>query len=177
MVSGSISLPSEGFFSPFPHGTGSLSVTEEYLAVEGGPPSFTQDFTCPALLRIPLGRPRFRLLDSHHLWLTFPDHSAIDFGSRCGVLQPRPHLRGIGLGSSRFARRYYGNLILISLPPGTEMFHFPGLAPLRVPRHDSWWVSPFGHPRIKACFLLPVAFRRLLRPSSPLCAKASTMCP
>ena len=26
-VSGSISLPSPGFFSPFPHGTGSLSVT------------------------------------------------------------------------------------------------------------------------------------------------------
>jgi hypothetical protein len=28
MVSGSISLPSPGFFSPFPHGTSSLSVTE-----------------------------------------------------------------------------------------------------------------------------------------------------
>jgi hypothetical protein len=57
------------------------------------------------------------------------------------------------------------------------MFHFPGLAPLRVMGHDSHWVSPFGHPRIKACFLLPAAFRRLLRPSSPLCAKASTVCP
>ena len=66
---------------------------------------------------------------------------------------------------------------LISLPPGTEMFHFPGLAPFRVMGHDSHWVSPFGHPRIIACFLLPAAFRRLLRPSSPLCAKASTVCP
>ena len=27
-VSGSISLPSPGFFSPFPHGTGSLSVSQ-----------------------------------------------------------------------------------------------------------------------------------------------------
>ena len=70
-----------------------------------------------------------------------------------------------------------GESRLISLPPGTEMFHFPGLAPLRVMGHDSHWVSPFGHPRIKACFLLPAAFRRLLRPSSPLCAKASTVCP
>ena len=26
-ISGSISLPSPGFFSPFPHGTGSLSVS------------------------------------------------------------------------------------------------------------------------------------------------------
>ena len=42
--------PNKGFFSPFPHGTSSLSVTEEYLGLEGGPPIFKQDFTCPALL-------------------------------------------------------------------------------------------------------------------------------
>ena len=28
----------------------SLSVTYEYLGLEGGPPMFRQDFTCPALL-------------------------------------------------------------------------------------------------------------------------------
>jgi hypothetical protein len=49
-VSGTVSLPLSGCFSPFPHGTGSLSVTEEYLGLEGGPPMFRQDFTCPALL-------------------------------------------------------------------------------------------------------------------------------
>ena len=49
-VSGSISLPSPGFFSPFPHGTGSLSVGQEYLALEDGPPMFRQGFTCPVLL-------------------------------------------------------------------------------------------------------------------------------
>ena len=49
-VSGSFSLPSPGFFSPFPHGTGSLSVNQEYLALEYGPPIFRQDNTCPALL-------------------------------------------------------------------------------------------------------------------------------
>src|SRR3954447_4982270 len=49
-VSGTISLPSSGCFSPFPHGTCSLSVAEEYLGLEGGPPMFRQDFTCPALL-------------------------------------------------------------------------------------------------------------------------------
>ena len=54
MVSGSISLPCSGFFSPFPHGTGSLSVSQEYLALADGPAGFTQGFTCPALLRIPL---------------------------------------------------------------------------------------------------------------------------
>ena len=51
-VSGSISLPSPGFFSPFPHGTGSLSVDKEYLALEDGPPMFRQGFTCPALLTV-----------------------------------------------------------------------------------------------------------------------------
>ena len=56
-VSGSISLPSQGFFSPFPHGTGSLSVSKEYLALEDGPPIFSQDNTCPDLLIVtPLKR-------------------------------------------------------------------------------------------------------------------------
>ena len=38
-------------------------------------------------------------------------------------------------------------------------------------------VSPFGNPRIKDCSHLPVAYRSLSRPSSPLSAKASTKCP
>ena len=54
MVSGSISLRYSRFFSPFPHGTGSLSVSQEYLALADGPAGFRQGFTCPALLRIPL---------------------------------------------------------------------------------------------------------------------------
>ena len=33
-----------------------------------------------------------------------------------------------GLGSSPFARRYFGNKQLFYFPPGTEMFHFPGFA-------------------------------------------------
>ena len=40
---------------------------------------------------------------------------------------------------------------------------------------DSGRVSPFGHPRITACFRLPVAFRRSLRPSSAPSAKASPL--
>ena len=37
-------------------------------------------------------------------------------------------------------------------------------------------VPPFGHLRITARCQLPEAFRRLPRPSSPLTAKASTVC-
>ena len=50
-VSGTISLPLLGCFSPFPHGTCALSVVGEYLALEGGPPRFRRDFSCPVLLR------------------------------------------------------------------------------------------------------------------------------
>ncbi|CAN0346402.1 unnamed protein product, partial [Ectocarpus fasciculatus] len=49
-VSGTLSLPLSGCFSPFPHGTGTLSVAKEYLGLEGGPPMFRQNFTCSALL-------------------------------------------------------------------------------------------------------------------------------
>ena len=68
--------PLPGFFSPFPHGTGSLSVNDEYLALEDGPPIFRQDFTCPALLvasLVPL--PFFFIRDYHPLWSDFPDRS------------------------------------------------------------------------------------------------------
>ena len=51
-VSGTISLPCSGYFSPFPHGTSSLSVFQEYLALPDGSGKFTQNFTCSALLRI-----------------------------------------------------------------------------------------------------------------------------
>ena len=42
--------PLSGCFSPFPHGTCSLSVAGEYLALESGLPCFAPGFTCPALL-------------------------------------------------------------------------------------------------------------------------------
>ena len=54
MISGSISLPSPGFFSTFPHGTRSLSVRLEYLVLAHGRARFLRDFPCPAVLGIPL---------------------------------------------------------------------------------------------------------------------------
>ena len=88
MVSSSISLPSSGFFSPFPHGTSPLSVSKEYLALEGGPPSFKQDFSCPVLLRILAGFVRFRIRDFHPLWSAFPNSSSIQLHFM-QVLQPQ----------------------------------------------------------------------------------------
>jgi hypothetical protein len=72
-VSGSLSLPALGCFSPFPHGTGSLSVTEEYLGLEGGPPTFRQGCSCPALLEDPALLLPVR--GCHPLWRAVPDAS------------------------------------------------------------------------------------------------------
>ena len=75
-VSGTISLPSQGCFSPFPHGTGSLSVAREYLALRDGPRRFPRDFTCPAVLRNLSSKPvRCHLPGCHRLWPIVPDRS------------------------------------------------------------------------------------------------------
>ena len=42
---------------------------------------------------------------------------------------------------------------------------------------DPGRVAPFGDLRLRACLQLNGAYRSLPRPSSPLCAKASTECP
>ena len=73
MVSGSISLPSPGFFSSFPHGTCPLSVAVSYLALDRGRPCFRQDFTCPAVLRYCTGKAKpFRIRGFHPLCQAFP---------------------------------------------------------------------------------------------------------
>ena len=75
MVSGSISLRYSRFFSPFPHGTGSLSVSQEYLVLADGPAGFIQGFSCPALLRIPLPIRILPIRGFHPLRPNFPDGS------------------------------------------------------------------------------------------------------
>src|SRR6266404_5754500 len=59
IISGTISLRSQRFFSPFPRGTGSLSVANEYLGLRRGRRRFIRSFTCIVLLRKSLGVLRF----------------------------------------------------------------------------------------------------------------------
>jgi hypothetical protein len=66
-VSGTISLFCSKYFSPFPHGTGSLSVSQEYLALPDGPGGFPQDSSCPAVLRILIELIFLRVRDFHSL--------------------------------------------------------------------------------------------------------------
>ena len=77
------------YFSPFPHGTRALSVIEEYLGLEGGPPRFAQHSTCAALLGIPLGAVRIRLQGCHLLWRAIPDRFTLaSCIPRCGPTTP-----------------------------------------------------------------------------------------
>ena len=75
-VSGTISLLCPRFFSPFPHGTCALSVSYPYSALPDGPGGFSQDFSCPAILRVPLRCASLRIQGSHLLRPAVPDRSA-----------------------------------------------------------------------------------------------------
>ena len=96
MVSGTISLPSSGCFSPFPHGTRTLSVSREYLALPDGPGGFAQDYSCPALLRMPLSPIVLRIRDCHPLGRNFPEPSPHTLGTTAWSYNPAgasPHMR------------------------------------------------------------------------------------
>ena len=132
--------PLPGFFSPFPHGTCSLSVDYEYLALEDGPPIFRQDFTCPALLVVHLvPQTSFSIRGYHPLWPDFPDRSDKKLAKEHRLFRFRSPL----LSESR----------LMSFPRATEMFQFTRFAShdyVFIMRYLCRWVSPFGNLRIKA---------------------------
>jgi len=88
-----------------------------------------------------------------------------------------------GFGLFRVRSPLLSESRFLSLPPGTEMVHFPGFA------HSCLCIqqgvlevcsSGFPHSEISgynACVRLPGAYRSLPRPSSPVSAKASTVRP
>ena len=132
-VSGSISLPSQGFFSPFPHGTGSLSVAREYLALGDGPPRFSRDFPCPAILRnLPSEPAPFHLPGSHRLWPTVPSRSTRGLVYNSPALRPgrpyNPVMQAQRFGLFRVRSPLLAESLLFSFPTGTEMVHFPALS-------------------------------------------------
>ena len=169
MVSGSVSTFLSKCFSPFPHGTGTLSVSSEYLALPDGPGRFTQDYSCPALLRIPLCLLSLRIQDYHLLWYGFPAVSPHNQSTTTRSYNP-----GHALLQGRFGL-FPGRSPLL----GESFVYFLFLEVLRCfsslrSPHDmrdrcpsDIWVVPFGNPWIKGHLHLPMAYRSLSRPSSP----------
>ena len=92
--------------------------------------------------------------------------------SHVGVLQPRlVETNRFGLVPFRSPLRWESRLI--SFPPGTEMFHFPGFAScnlfvqLRMTGHDSGRVAPFRNSRLTGCLAPP---RDLSQPTTSFIA-------
>src|SRR5205823_8623554 len=75
--------------------------------------------------------------------------------------QPLPGITRTRFSLFRFRSPLLTESRLLSLPVGTEMFHFPTFPPhtlcvqVWVTGHDSCRVSPFGHPRITARLAAP----------------------
>ena len=125
---------------------------------------FRQDNTCPALLVACLfPQINFRLRGYHPLWPVFPDRSAKIIAKTRWLLQFRSPL----LSESR----------LISFPPLTQMFQFCGFASFTLfysGKDDHKWPGfPIRKSSDQSLF---ARSPRLLRPSSPVIAKASTIC-
>ncbi len=114
-----------GSFSPFSRPTGQLSVVQEYLALEGGPSSFTPSFTGSTLLWCTQPTTPTRLRGCHPLRHAFPDAST-SLGGQNRCPQPRAEAR---FGLSRFRSPLLTGSRFLSFPAVTEMFQFSAFAP------------------------------------------------
>ena len=173
MGSGTLSLPYYGCFSPFPHGTGSLSVSREYLALPDGPGGFTQDYSCPALLRNTPG-----ISNNRGRGLS-PAMAELSRSSPLMQETPKegpttPHLRRhkCGLGCSPVARHYWGNhccfLLLevlrcfssLGSPPQTSCWGYPqkGVGcPIRKSAHQRSFAPTRGLSQLITSFIASVS--------------------
>ena len=172
MVSGTISLPSSGCFSPFPHGTRPLSVSRECLALPDGPGGFTQGSSCPALLRMPLRRSTLRIRGCHPLRRDFPDASPrFDRPTSWSYNPGGAHKHSPRFGLVPVRSPLLGESLLFSSPGGTKMFQFPPFAShghnAGDDRPSGGRVFPFGDPRVVGHLHLTADYRSLSRPSSP----------
>ena len=174
-----------GFFSPFPHGTGSLSVRSLCLALRDGPRRFRQSFTCSALLRYRL---RVQIVFAYAPITLYGASSqrasANDWIGNSTVAGPttpdRPKSTWFGL--LRFRSPLLSQSRFLSFPSGTEMVHFPEFAHTRLWIHRAvrrFYQRGFPHsdiPELKpacgssrliaACHVL----HRHLLPRHPPCA-------
>jgi hypothetical protein len=183
MVSVFYFTPLPGFFSPFPHGTCSLSVTKEYLALRDGPRGFQQNYTCSVVLRI-LQRDYFisftglsPSIVQLSIWFNYKVIFLLLYRSPT-TPSPKTRFRLVPFRSPLLRKSSF-----LSFPPATKMFQFTGLLSLLLWIHNRitinyyCWVPPFGNLRIKAYLPLPEAYRCSSRPSSAFSAKAFTMRP
>ena len=106
-----------GVLFTFPSQYFTLSVTGEYLGLEGGPPVFPPGSTCPAVLWILLAASSFRIRGSHPLRRPFPRPSPTTL--QCEMQsEPREHCCS-RFGLVRVRSPLLAESRLISLPRPT----------------------------------------------------------
>ena len=98
-----------------------------------GPPRFTRDFPCPALLRnLPSEPAPFRLPGCHRLWPIVPDRSTRRLVFDSPASRPdrpyNPDMQARRFGLFRVRSPLLAESLLFSFPAGTEMVHFPALS-------------------------------------------------
>src|SRR5205085_11445631 len=152
-----------------------LSVTREYLGLAGGPARFTANFTGSLLLGVTFGRRRVFVYGGITLYAgpsqvlrlttTLFDSSLVrqnqPYGPTTPDTQRLPAITRARFSLFRFRSPLLTESRLLSLPVGTEMFHFPTFPPrtlcvqMRVTGLASSRVSPFGNPRITVWLSTP----------------------
>ena len=132
--------PLPGCFSPFPHGTSSLSVRQVYLGLPHGRGGFTRDSTSPALLgKHDPETTRVRLRGHHPLRPGIQSGSPHTPFYHSGRARQDPDTRSLNTtrataGACHTRAVWPDPLSLAtthgtSFPAGTEMFHFPAYPP------------------------------------------------
>ena len=140
-VSGSISPFYSKCFSPFLHSTCSLSVFQEYLALEDGPHIQTGfHVSRPTHLS---SKYAFHIRGYHPLWPHFPV---------CSI----KHIKTFGL--IRFRSPLLTESLRFLFLRVLRCFSSPGLLLLRGDISSICRVAPFGHLRIDSCVPIPAAF-------------------
>ncbi len=122
----------------------------------------------------------FRVRGYHPLRLNFPDHSTnILYPLYCKSYNPTIAVTTVVWASPRSLATTCGiTLVFFSsgyLDGSVPRVRLP-ICMIRISRPTPGWVVPFGYLRLKGYLHLTEAFRSLSRPSSPLRAKASTVC-
>ena len=150
-----------------------------------GPGGFAQDSSCPALLRIPLGPLALRIRGCHPLRPAFPDRSPHVCGTTAWSYYPAhasPHMR-FGLFPVRSP--LLGESLLFSLPPGTKMFQFPGLASPTWSGMHALQACRLSHSEIRGSRVICTyprliaayhVLHRLCEPRHPPCALSYFLC-
>ena len=202
MVSGTISSPSPGYFSPFPHGTSSLSVSGQYLALADSTARFPQGFRFLRYSReITRSAKKFSgtgLSPS----MVFPSRkfplTILSKFSPSETKYINTQLRRYFLTTPHKIQKVFSMvqalpfslattkgmllvqaLTLFSFPLGTEMFHFPRFATRFTASRLFHQQTGYPIRRSPDQRLLNISPRLIAvtpRPSSPPTPKASTIC-